>query len=214
VSFRVEPGERLALIGPSGSGKTTLARALVRLLPPALQITSGRVGFEGRDLLQLSEGQLRTIRGRKIGFVFQEAASALNPLMQIGTQLREGLVYGDGLPRAGATRIVAKLLEEVAITDPKRCLDAYPNELSRGMKQRVLIAAALARDPELLICDEPTSSLDATVKAKVLRLLEEICDQRNLSIILITHDLQSTSIFTQRLLHLRQGRIAEGSPQI
>ena len=214
VSFSLARGEIMGLVGESGSGKTVTCRALIRLMPTAsLAITQGRVLFEGTDISALTERQMQHVRGRRIGMVFQNAASHLDPVMSIGMQIAESLVLHEGLNQSDALDRTIDLLRQVGIPDPKRRASDYPHEFSGGMRQRATIALALACSPTLLIADEPTTALDVTVQAQILRLLLDLRDQRGLSIILITHDLGVVAQTCDRIAVMYGGRICENGPK-
>jgi peptide/nickel transport system ATP-binding protein len=214
VSFTLGEGEILGLVGESGSGKTVTCRALMRLLPTAsLAITGGRVIFDGTDVTALSHRQMHSVRGRRIGMIFQNPASHLDPVMSIGQQIAESLVFHKQLSRGAAMAEAVELLRQVGIPDPKRRAQDYPHQFSGGMRQRAMIALALACSPKLLIADEPTTALDVTVQAQILRLLLELRDKRGLSIILITHDLGVVAQTCDRIAVMYGGRIAEIGPK-
>jgi oligopeptide/dipeptide ABC transporter ATP-binding protein len=212
VSFSIGRGEILALVGESASGKSTLALSLIRLVPPPGRIAAGRVLLEGRDLLALDEGELRRVRGARIGFVFQEPMAALNPMFTVGAQIAEAL-EAHGIASGAAARARAEeLLAAMRIPDPARCIDEYPHQLSGGMRQRVLLAAAIACRPPLLVADEPTTALDATIEADVLDLLGAMRDEAGLSLLLITHDLSIVARLADRVAVMYAGRIVEQGP--
>jgi len=212
VSFRVESGETYALVGESGCGKSTIALAIMRLVEPG-RIAGGSIRLDGLDLLGLSEAAMCAVRGGRIGLVFQEAGSALNPVMRVGTHVGEALRVHRGLSRREALREAEHLLGLVALPDPKRQARAWPHELSGGMKQRVMIAIALACSPALLIADEPTSSLDVTVQAQVLALIRDLKQRFGLTVLLITHDLAVVAENADRIGVMHHGRIVEeGAP--
>jgi ABC-type dipeptide/oligopeptide/nickel transport system ATPase component len=212
VSFDVYKGETLGLVGESGSGKSVTAFSIVRLIQPPARITSGRVVFQGRDLLALSEKEMRPIRGAGIGFIFQEPAAALNPTMRVGAQIAEALlVHRLANKRDGRTRAI-DLLRAVRIADADRRVDDYPHQLSGGMRQRVMIAVALACRPALVIADEPTTALDVTVQAEVLELLRALKHEFSLSLLLITHDLGVIAETADRVAVMHAGRIVEQGP--
>lgn len=189
VSFEIAPGETFALLGESGCGKSMTALALMRLLPMAAHIAGGSVAFGGRNLLALTEAEMRDVRGGGAGFIFQEPSTSLNPVMTIGRQIEEALFLHRGLSGPASRKRARELLDAVGMPDAERRLDAYPFQLSGGQKQRAMIAQALAGDPELLIADEPTTALDVTIQAQVLDLLKELQRQRGMGLLLITHDL-------------------------
>jgi oligopeptide/dipeptide ABC transporter ATP-binding protein len=211
VSLRLERGETYALVGESGVGKTATGLAIVRLVEPG-RVVGGRLIFEGRDLLALPEKEMRRVRGARIGLVFQEASAALNPVMRVGAQIAEVLRLHRRLPRREAWREAVRLLEQVALSDPERQARAYPHELSGGMKQRVMLAIALAGSPSLLIADEPTTALDVTIQAQILALLRELRREFELTILLITHDLGVVAENADRVGVMYAGRLVEEAP--
>jgi oligopeptide/dipeptide ABC transporter ATP-binding protein len=209
VSFAIGVGETLGLVGESGSGKSVTALSLVRLVRPPGRIVSGRVQLNGTDVLSLSEGRMRTIRGRRIGFVFQEPMVALDPVYTIGAQIVETLrVHGLARGPEAWTRATT-LLERVRIPDASRRAREYPHQLSGGLRQRAMIALALSASPDLLIADEPTTALDVTVQAEILDLLRDLRDEFNVSILLITHDLGVIAEMANRVAVMYGGRIVE-----
>jgi oligopeptide/dipeptide ABC transporter ATP-binding protein len=209
VSLGLEQGEARALVGESGGGKTMFARAVLRLLPPRARIVSGDVRVAGRDLLRLSEGEMTTVRGGAVGYVFQEPLAALDPVRTVGAQVAEAVhLHSPMTPRQAASRAVT-LLEEAGLPQPGKRYGQYPHELSGGMRQRVTIAAALAGNPGILIADEPTASLDPPLEAQVLDLLERLRRDRGLSVLLITHDLRMAADRCDRVSVLYAGRIVE-----
>jgi peptide/nickel transport system ATP-binding protein len=210
VSFEVAEGEVMGLVGESGSGKTVTCRAILRLLDgPKVRIPTGEAWFEGQDLLRLSARELRALHGRRIAMIFQNPSSYLDPLMTIGRQVAEPLVHHEGLsPREARVRAV-ELLRQVGIPDPQHTAQAYPHQLSGGMRQRAMIAAAVACEPRLLVADEPTTALDVTVQAQILRLLLELRDRTGLAIILITHALGVVASICDSVAVMYAGRIME-----
>jgi len=209
VSFQIAPGETLGLVGESGSGKSVTAFSILRLLQPPGRITGGRVMFEGRDLLTLPERDMRAVRGARISLIFQEPMTALNPVMRVGDQIAEALtVHGMAGRRDARTRAV-ELLEAVRITDPARRVSDYPHQLSGGMRQRVMIAIALACRPPLIIADEPTTALDVTIQAQVLELLRELKARFNLALLLITHDFGVIAEMADRVAVMYRGQLVE-----
>jgi oligopeptide/dipeptide ABC transporter ATP-binding protein len=212
VSFEIRRGETLGLVGESGSGKSVTAFSILRLLPPAGRITAGQVIFQGRDLLTLSEREMCGVRGAGIGLVFQEPMAALNPVMRVGAQVAEALVvHGMAGKREARERAIA-LLQAVKIVDPQKRVDDYPHQLSGGMRQRVMLAVALACKPPLVIADEPTTALDVTVQAQILDLLREMKRAFDLSLLLITHDLGVIAEVADRVAVMYAGRIVEQGP--
>jgi peptide/nickel transport system ATP-binding protein len=209
LSFSVEPGETLAIVGESGSGKSVTAMSVLRLLksPPA-RIT-GRALFKGQDLFALPEPEMRRIRGNKIGMIFQEPMSSLNPVMAVGAQIAESVRLHQGVSRAQARDRALDLLSRVGIPAPERRMREYPHQLSGGMRQRVMIAIALACNPELLIADEPTTALDVTVQAQILDLMRGLKAEFGSAIILISHDLGVVAEIADRIIIMYAGRIVE-----
>jgi ABC-type microcin C transport system duplicated ATPase subunit YejF len=208
VSFEIGAGESLAIVGGSGSGKTQSALALLGLLGREARV-SGSVKFAGQELLGAAEADLNRVRGARIGMVFQDALSSLNPHLTLGAQVAEALAWHRKLPRARAAAAALELLEAVRIPDAARRLHQYPHECSGGMRQRALIAMALACQPALLIADEPTTALDATVQAQILHLLAGLRDRFNLALLLISHDLGVVAQLCRRVLVLQHGRTVE-----
>jgi oligopeptide/dipeptide ABC transporter ATP-binding protein len=209
VSLDVQPGEIVALVGESGSGKTITARAAMGLLRrnPRMRV-EGRISLLDKELLGLSDSQIRDVRGREIGMIFQDPVGALDPVMTVGDQVREAVRRrhkGHGLTR----KRVLELLEQVGITDPELRLKQFPHEISGGMCQRVLIATAIAGDPALLIADEPTTALDVTIQAQVLELLKRLRDERGMSMLLITHDMGVAAQTADRILVMYGGSLVE-----
>jgi oligopeptide/dipeptide ABC transporter ATP-binding protein len=212
ISFTLTCGETLAIVGESGSGKSALAMALTGLNRSLGATISGRVLFEGRDLLALSERQLRRVRGPEVAMIFQDALSALNPCETVGAQIVEAIRLHERVSRGEARTRAARLLAEVGLPDPAARLDLYPHEFSGGQRQRVLIAMALACEPQLLIADEPTTALDVTVQAQILSLLASLQKQRGMSILFISHDLGAVAGITDRVGVMYAGRLVEIGP--
>jgi peptide/nickel transport system ATP-binding protein len=209
VSFSVARGETVGLVGESGSGKSVTALSIIRLVQPPGRMTAGRILFEGRDLATLDERAMREVRGRRIGFVFQEPMIALNPVYTIGFQIRETLEV-HGLARgAAARRRAVELLEAVRVPDPARRANDYPHQLSGGLRQRAMIALALTAEPSLVIADEPTTALDVTVQAEILDLMRDMRRQFSLSLLLITHDLGVVAEMADRVAVMYGGRVVE-----
>ena len=210
VSFRVKRGETLAIVGESGCGKSVTSLSIMRLIasPPG-RIVRGRVLFEGRDLLQLPEPAMRKVRGNAISMIFQEPMTSLNPVLSIGRQVAETLVLHRGLTRERAAQRTIELLRLVKIPEPERRASQYPHQLSGGMRQRVMIAMALACEPQLLIADEPTTALDVTIQAQILELLRELQQKTGTAIVLITHDLGVVAEMAERVVVMYAGRKVE-----
>ncbi len=208
VSFALDGG-RLGVVGESGSGKSTIGRAVMGLMPGTARISAKRFQFAEVDLLTATTAQKRALRGRRIGLIMQDPRYALNPVMTAGAQLAECFRLHCGLTGAGARRRGLELLEAVRITDPETVYGQYPHQLSGGMGQRVMIAIALAGEPELLIADEPTSALDASVRTSFLKLLDQIISERGMSLILISHDLNLVANFCDRVLVMYGGQVME-----
>ncbi len=213
VCFEINKGETVALVGESGSGKSVSALSILKLLPyPAASHPSGRVLFKGRDLLALAENDIRAVRGNEISMVFQEPMSSLNPLHTIERQIAEVLSVHRGLSNTAARKRVIELLAEVGIPDPAARLSAYPHQLSGGQRQRVMIALALANEPDLFIADEPTTALDVTVQAQILKLLKDLQRRLNMAMLFITHDLGIVKKVAERVCVMRAGKIVEQGP--
>jgi peptide/nickel transport system ATP-binding protein len=213
VSFSVLPGETLAIVGESGCGKSVTALSILRLIasPPGRTV-AGRIRFNGRDLLALTEAQMRDVRGNEISMIFQEPMTSLNPVLTIGRQIAETLVLHRGLSRADAMSRAVELLKLVNIPEPARRATEYPHQMSGGMRQRVMIAMALACDPKLLIADEPTTALDVTIQAQILDLMRALRDRTGAAIMLITHDLGVVAEMAQRVVVMYAGRKVEEAP--
>jgi ABC-type dipeptide/oligopeptide/nickel transport system ATPase component len=209
VSFSIARGETLGLVGESGSGKSVTAFSILRLLQWPGRITAGRVVFDGRDLLALTEDEMREVRGAGISLIFQEPMTALNPVMRIGDQIAEALLVHGKASRAEARARTVELLEAVKIGDATRRARDYPHQLSGGMRQRVMIAIALACRPPLVIADEPTTALDVTIQAQVLELLRELKARYHLALLLITHDFGVIAEMADRVAVMYQGRLVE-----
>ncbi|MBV1694359.1 MAG: ABC transporter ATP-binding protein [Hyphomicrobiales bacterium] len=210
VSFAIRPGETLGIVGESGCGKSVTALSILRLLPPRLGRTiGGRVTFDGMNLLALSESEMRRVRGNRIAMIFQEPMTSLNPVLTIGHQIAESVRIHRGASRETARARALEVLELVKIPDAARRLDDYPHQFSGGMRQRVMIAMALACDPKLLIADEPTTALDVTIQAQVLKLMLELKEKTGAAVILITHDLGVVAETCQRVVVMYAGRKVE-----
>jgi peptide/nickel transport system ATP-binding protein len=210
VSFQILPGETIALVGESGCGKSVTALSILRLIPsPPGRIVSGAVRFAGRDLLGLSEAQMRQVRGNEISMIFQEPMTSLNPVLTVGRQIAETLILHQGLGRAAALDKAVDMLRLVHIPEAARRIGEYPHQLSGGMRQRVMIAMALACNPKLLIADEPTTALDVTIQAQILDLMRELKQKIDAAIVLITHDLGVVAEMAQRVVVMYAGHMAE-----
>ena len=209
VSFDVRAGETLGLVGESGSGKSVTALSIMRLVKPPGRIAAGRIVFNGRDLLSLSEPAMRDVRGKDIGFIFQEPMTALNPVMTIGQQIAEALAVHHRASGADARARAVELLDAVRIPDARSRVNDHPHQLSGGMRQRAMIAIALACRPALVIADEPTTALDVTIQAEVLGLLREMKSAFHLSLLLITHDLGVVAQTADRVAVMQAGHIVE-----
>ena len=207
VSFAIAPGERVGMVGESGCGKTVTGLALLRLLPAAR--LTGRVMFEGQNVLRLPKRQLRRVRGGRIGMIFQEPMSALDPVFTVGEQIAETLRTHRGLSRAAAAERAVEILDSVGIPLPRRRAENYPHQLSGGMRQRAMIAIAIACEPALLIADEPTTALDVTVQAQILDLLRDLQRETGMAIVLITHDLGVVAEMADEVAVMYSGRVVE-----
>ncbi|MBP2307046.1 ABC transporter ATP-binding protein [Azospirillum melinis] len=210
VSFAVAPGEIVGIVGESGSGKTLAVRSIMALQPPAIRRTAGTIRFEGRDLAGLSAKELRDLRGGRIGMVFQEPMTSLNPSMTIGRQLEEGLaVHQRTLSADGRRALVLDMLRRVGIADPDGALAAYPHQFSGGMRQRIMLASVMLLQPALLIADEPTTALDAVVQRDVLELMVGLTRAHGTAVLMISHDLSMVARYTDRIIVMRRGEIVE-----
>ncbi|HEY4199599.1 MAG TPA: ABC transporter ATP-binding protein [Devosiaceae bacterium] len=212
IDIHVDKGETLGIVGESGCGKSLTMLSLLKLLPNKIRVAGGTARFGGRDLLQLSKSELRAVRGGQIGFVFQDPMTSLNPVMKIGDQLGEPLVYHRKLSKADARKRAGELLRLVGIPGAEQRLDSYPHELSGGMRQRVMIAIGLACEPELLIADEPTTALDVTIQAQIVDLVKELRQRLGMSVVWITHDLALIAGLADRICVLYAGTVVEDAP--
>jgi ABC-type dipeptide/oligopeptide/nickel transport system ATPase component len=212
ISFEMKAGETLAVVGESGSGKSVTALALTRLLamPPA-RIVSGKIEFEGHDVLQMRDSELRSLRGKQIAYIFQEPSSSLNPVFTIGYQIREAIELHRPEVRDVEGEIV-RALDKVGIREPAKRLNDYPHQLSGGMQQRVMIAMALACQPKLLVADEPTTALDVTIQKQIIDLLKELKQSTNMAILLITHNFGLVADFADHVIVMFRGKIVEAGP--
>ncbi|MFM2106462.1 MAG: hypothetical protein RL338_1494, partial [Chloroflexota bacterium] len=211
IDFEIGAGEIVGLVGESGSGKSVTSRAIMGLLPRRTSRVGGSVRLGGDELVGLSESAYRRVRGERVAMVFQDPLTALNPLYRAGEQVAEALRFHRGMSRAAADRRTVELLADVGLPDPEAVARRYPHELSGGMRQRVMIAMALACEPELLIADEPTTALDVTVQAQILELLRDLVRDRGMALLLITHDLGVVRELCERAIVLYAGRIAEAA---
>jgi oligopeptide/dipeptide ABC transporter ATP-binding protein len=212
VSFHLDSGALLGLVGESGWGKSITALSIMRLIAPPGKIVGGEISFDGKNLLQLSNAEMRARRGDDIAMIFQDPMTSLNPVYTVGEQIAEALRLHRKLSRKAARAAAVEAMREVSIPDPGRRLNDYPHQLSGGMRQRVMIAMALACDPKLLIADEPTTALDVTIQAQILELLNELRRNRELAVLLITHDLGVVAEVADRVAVMYTGRIVEESP--
>ncbi len=212
ISFPLHRGRTLCLVGESGSGKSMTAFSIMRLLPSPGRVTAGSLLFDGEDLLTLDEKAMRAKRGRDISMIFQEPMTSLNPVLRIGKQLSEPLEIHQGLHRRAAEERAAELMELVGIPDPRRRLNDYPHQFSGGMRQRVMIAMALACSPKLLLADEPTTALDITIQGQILRLLGKLARERDMGVLLITHDLGVVAEAADDVAVMYAGELMEQAP--
>ena len=212
VSFEIHKGETLGLVGESGSGKSVTAFSIIRLVQDPGRVVGGKVFFQGKDLLALPEDEMRRFRGAGIGFVFQEPMAALNPVMRVGAHIAEALTVHGLASRRDARARAVELLRAVRMVDPEKRVDDYPHQLSGGMRQRVMMAIALACKPPLVIADEPTTALDVTVQAQILELLRDMKREFDLSLLLITHDFGVIAETADRVAVMYRGRIVEQGP--
>ncbi|HLG21594.1 MAG TPA: ABC transporter ATP-binding protein [Candidatus Manganitrophaceae bacterium] len=210
VSFDLYPRETLGLVGESGSGKSVTALSILRLIPsPPGKIVGGRVLFEGRNLLELPEKEMRKIRGNRISMIFQEPMTSLNPVLTIGEQIAEGIVLHEGIRRKEAMDKTIEMLRKVEIPAAERRAREYPHQLSGGMRQRVMIAMALAMRPDILIADEPTTALDVTIQAQILDLIAKLQEELGMAVLLITHNLSIIAETAQRVVVMKDGKVVE-----
>ena len=213
VSFDVAAGETVAIVGESGSGKSVTALSILRLIPdPPGHIESGEILFDGQDLLKLSDEQIRAVRGDRIAMIFQEPMSSLNPSLTVGMQVAEPINIHRGTPWRGALEKARELLGMVRMSDTASRVAAYPHQFSGGMRQRAMIAMALACEPQLIIADEPTTALDVTVQAQILDLLKDLAQRSRSALILITHDLGVVARYADRVVVMYGGRVVEAAP--
>jgi oligopeptide/dipeptide ABC transporter ATP-binding protein len=209
IDMEIDRGEVLALVGESGCGKSMTAMSILRLVPKPGRIERGQVLLSGRDVMQLAVPEMRTIRGHEISMIFQEPMTSLNPVFRAGEQVIEAILLHDRISKVDARARALALFKQVGIPDPEARLDAYPHQLSGGIRQRVMIAMALATRPKLLIADEPTTALDVTIQAQILQLLRQLQSELNMSILLITHDLGVVNELSDRIAVMYAGKIVE-----
>jgi len=209
ISFSLERGRTLAIVGESGSGKSVTSRAIMGLLAPNALVEGGEILYRSRDLLKMPEKELCKLRGNKIAMIFQDPLTALDPIMPIGKQIAETMIINQKMSKADAKNKAIRLMEEVGIRDAKTRYDKYPFAFSGGMRQRIVIAIALAADPEILICDEPTTALDVTIQAQILELIHKLKAERHLSVIFITHDLGVVANVADSIAVMYAGKIVE-----
>ncbi|MCK4537060.1 MAG: ABC transporter ATP-binding protein [Desulfuromonadales bacterium] len=212
IDFTIDRGETLALVGESGCGKSMTALSLLRLVPEPGRIVEGNIHFDGVDLLHMPEEEIRRVRGNRIGMIFQEPMTSLNPVFRIGDQIMESLQLHRGYSKQEATEIAIELLHKVGIPAAKQRIKDHPHQLSGGMRQRVMIAMALACNPQLLIADEPTTALDVTIQAQILDLLARLKSERDMATLLITHDLGIVAKIADRVAIMYAGRMLEIAP--
>ncbi|MDM5153832.1 ABC transporter ATP-binding protein [Bacillus sp. DX1.1] len=210
VTFDLKKGETLAIVGESGSGKSVTSKAIMGLIPnPPGHIKNGEIVFDGRDLTKLSEKEMQQVRGKEIAMIFQDPMTSLNPTMTIGNQIMEGLIKHQGMNKTDARKVALELLDLVGIPNPQARLKQYPHQFSGGMRQRVVIAMALACNPKLLIADEPTTALDVTIQAQILELMKDIQQKTEAAIIFITHDLGVVANVADRVAVMYAGKVVE-----
>lgn len=209
VSLSVRAGERLGVVGESGSGKSVMCRSILRLLPPARTSTEGEILFDGRDLVRCGEAEVAKVRGTSISMVLQDPLTALNPVLTAYRQIAEPMRLHLGLTGAALEDAVVERLKEVGIPDPKRTMQSYPHQLSGGMRQRILIAAAIACQPRLLLADEPTTALDVTVQSQILRLIRRLSEERGMALVMVSHNLGVIAQTCQQVVVMYAGQIME-----
>ena len=213
VSFEIFPGKILGIVGESGCGKSVTSLSILRLIPdPPGKIVGGEILFEGRDLVKFEEKEMEKVRGNDISMIFQEPMTSLNPVFTIGDQIMEAILFHQGVHKAEARRKAIEMLGRVKIPDPGTRIDAYPHQLSGGMRQRAMIAMALSCQPKLLIADEPTTALDVTIQDEILKLLREIQGEMGMAVMLITHDLGVVAGLADRVMVMYAGRVVEQGP--
>jgi oligopeptide/dipeptide ABC transporter ATP-binding protein len=211
VSFEVAPGEAVGIVGETGSGKTLTVLSVMRLLPPQVRLTGGEVRFDGHDLTRMGARELRRLRGRELAMIYQDPATSLNPLMTVGDQIAEAMTV-HGVSRAQAGVRMRESLTQVGIPDPERTARSYPHQFSGGMRQRVMIAAALVLSPKLLIADEPTTALDVTIQQQILALVRRLQNETDMAMVWITHDLGVVARLVERVIVMYAGHVVEQAP--
>lgn len=209
VSFDLYKGETLAIVGESGSGKSVCTKGIMGIIASNGEYSSGQILFDGKDIVQMKEKELQQIRGKKIAMIFQDPMTSLNPVMTIGKQIAEGIIKHQGLSKAQAKEKAIELIDLVGISNPKERYKQYPHQFSGGMRQRIVIAIALACNPEILICDEPTTALDVTIQAQILELINRLQKKTGVSVIFITHDLGVVANVADRVMVMYAGRVVE-----
>jgi oligopeptide/dipeptide ABC transporter ATP-binding protein len=212
VSFDIAAGETLGIVGESGCGKSVTSLAILGILPRAGRVTGGHAVFEGSDLIGRPDSELRRIRGREIAMIFQDPMTSLNPVLTVGRQIRESIETHFDMDRKQAERRVVELLEQVGIPEAKRRARDYPHQFSGGMRQRAMIAMALANNPDVLIADEPTTALDVTIQAQIIELIDTLKDEFNSAVVLITHDLGVVAEIANEIVVMYAGRVVERAP--
>lgn len=213
ISFSVKRGETLAIVGESGSGKSVTVQTVMRLIPmPPGEIKSGEIIFEGEDIVKVSDEKMRKLRGGKIGMIFQDPMTSLNPTIKVGKQIMEGILIHKKVSKAEAKKQAIEMLAKVGISKPEERFEQYPHEFSGGMRQRAVIAIALSCEPDLLICDEPTTALDVTIQAQILELINKLKEELNIGVILITHDLGVVAQTADRVVVMYAGEKLEEAP--
>ena len=213
VSYSIQPGETLGVVGESGCGKSVTAMSVLQLVPtPPGKYVGGEILFKGENLLEKSEAEMRKIRGKEISVIFQEPMTSLNPVFRVGDQIGESLRLHEGMTKAEARERSIELLKQVGIPSPEQRIDEYPHQLSGGMKQRVMIASALACNPSLLIADEPTTALDVTIQAQILELLRDLQREKGMAILMITHDLGVVAENADHVVVMYAGKVVESAP--
>jgi ABC-type dipeptide/oligopeptide/nickel transport system ATPase component len=212
VNLDIVPGERVGLVGESGSGKSLLSLSIMGLQPTAIEVRSGSIRVADHEVVGKNEKYLDKLRGLTMAMIYQDPMSSLNPVRSVGNQIVEAIRAHDVVSRVAARRAAVDLLGSVGVRDPHRTVDNYPHEFSGGMRQRVMIAMAISCEPQLLLADEPTTALDVTTQAKIIELLDDLVDQRGMSVIFVTHDIALAASFCSRIDVMREGEIVETQP--